>query len=204
MKWWKFVLVFCIILSFSCEGENVPIGDMKFYEIEYDHQESYNVLNFSTRCDVDYLFSGTNIVFDVVPSDTNLTDSLLKQSQLRQYYLDYRNTSYTGYLCGIKGFADSNGTFIDTLYGYTSITYGYSFVRGYNHQYIGITIAHEFGHQIANLPELCNDWGGMNPFHSDASCLMGDIPIASCTGEDITFNPHFCDSCINVLKNASW
>jgi hypothetical protein len=175
------------------------------YNLEYDHQQSYDVLDYSNTATVNYLFDGTDIAFNVVASDTNLADSfvILDVGALYSYYSNHRNTSYTGYLCGIKGFADHNGNFIDTVYGVTSDQYGYSFVRGYDHEYIGITDAHELGHQIADLPDLCTG-SVMNPFHSDNSCLMGDMPIAICTGEDITSNPHFCDSCTNALKNASW
>jgi len=204
MRWLRLGSTFCIILlNLSCGTPDIPMMDTRVYNVEYDHQESYDVLDYSNTGTVNYLFSDAGIVFNVVASDTNLADYFVKVADLFVYYQGHRNTEYTGYLCGIKGFADANGNFADTIYGYTSVPHNYSFVRGCDHEYIGITDAHELGHQIAGLPELCNG-SAMNPFHSDNSCLMGDMPMARCTGEDITSNPHFCDSCINALKNASW
>ena len=117
------------------------------------------------------------------------------------------------YLCGITMFKDDAGNLRQNTVGlsrYHSRPYkAWSFVcvdvEGMQNGFmITKTCCHELGHQFANLTHLCkkdaNDcWYWDTDNHNDDDCLMGQGDEAICTGADLLFYIHFCDSCMHRI-----
>lgn len=171
-------------------------------------------MTYGTR-GINNAFEEAAIILQFIASDTSLADSVIWEDSLGRYYLDHVERDSTGiqalydaYLCAVRAVCDPTGTEIDSVWGESSSgPHGWTFVCIDSELPVACwtkTVVHEFGHQLAGLSHLCLLGGGMNPAHSDSSCAMGQGWLSPCTGADLCWEPGFCESCINILKNQSW
>ena len=194
----------------GCAGPDPTTG--RLYEIEYDHQMSYDCLEYGTRR-VDDAFNEANTYLDFVPSDS-LSDEYISEADLGLYYFNqvevdtatgYRK--HPGYLCGIRAVLDSiGGEILDTVAGESTLGQGYSFVCVEVADYLWYLdeyIIHELGHQRAALTHLCLNESTMSPAHDDSACVMGSGERAVCTGKDLAW-ASFCPACRNAISNVTW
>jgi len=200
-------------------------------EIEYFCQESDT--SAITRYDVflspatteEYIDIAFNIANTRASMDTYQTDLdaelILHTIQgVAEYIFTYKQWGGEMFVCGIKGFKDEEGEFLDTILGTTYMmddfvptcsTGSLVAVRacidfagpGYKLDYkdlVTAAVIHELGHQRAIYP-------GHVPGSGPRFCIMNEAVIINPPHpyDAITFaNPHFCGGCINKIKNANW
>jgi len=200
----------------------------KVMNIEYFCQDSDT--SIIDRYDV-FLSPNTEEYMNIAFNIANTKDSVITYSNNEPPYLveyepiylskivDYIYTFKVWgnemFLCGIKGFKDTQGYYLPEV---TGVSYFFSSpvptcstgsliaVKGcidcvvneykidYN-DFVTATTIHELGHQRASIFH--------DDYHNSQFCIMhlGLVVI----GERNTYsNPHFCNNCINKLKNISW
>jgi hypothetical protein len=210
-----FFLLVALVFVWGCEIKPPTPTDGGKFTLEYDHEESWTCFPWGLDR-AQNAFYETNTVLDIIYDDTTLTDALVGYLQRFTYHDTHRQWDenndgvYPGYLCGIKGFADTLGQLIDTIAGLTWMDVPYhcfSFVCGYvaySWNYRDKTAIHELGHQRAHLSHLCIDDYTMNPDHNAEDCVMGNGEVAICTNQNLTMHPEFCGNCCNAIKGVSW
>ncbi len=220
-----------VYLISSCWLGNIDItqfsSPQKMMNIEYFCQysdtgiiSSYDV--FLSPNTAEYVYNA----FRIANTDrtwysyqTNLTPQLLKFtdddfSEIVDYISNLKQSRDKMFLCGIKGFKDDQGNLLDYL-GITALSDTINFTPSDSSgslvavkaciNYAGTeykvdfndlvtsTTVHELGHQRAILHHE-----GHSKF-----CRMNAHPIYP--GDRSTYlNPHFCNSCINKIKNINW
>ena len=199
----------------------------KVMYIEYDCQESdtsiithYNVFlgpNTEDYMNIAFNIANTRYTIDLIADDYE--PELIRNSHdaIIDYIEDHKQFDNEMYLGGIKGFKDMYGNLITTKLGTTILTDTINFTPSchsgslvaikacinnaalqrykvnYN-DFVTATTIHELGHQRAILH---------HEGHSSKFCIMNSELIVDnyvCRYE----NPHFCENCINKLKNINW
>jgi hypothetical protein len=202
----------------------------KVMEIEYFCQDSdtnvilrYDVfLSPNTEKYMDIAFNIANTRCNVDIYQTDLPDSLILHTAegVIDYIYTYKQLGDEMFLCGIKGFRDEQGEFLDTILGTTYLMYDFAptcstgslvavkacidfagprYKLDYNNL-ITAAVIHELGHQRAIYP-------GHVPGSGPRFCIMNEAVIINPPHpyDAVTFaNPHFCEECINKIKNANW
>ncbi|MGB8658200.1 MAG: hypothetical protein WCE90_10525 [Candidatus Zixiibacteriota bacterium] len=200
----------------------------KVMQIEYFCQDSdtgiidrYDVfLSPHTSEYMNIAFNIANTRDSVITYQTDLPCSLILNTDqaIAEYIYDHKQFDDRMFLCGIKGFKDAQGHLIekagstiwtDTIY-FTPSCWSGSLVAVksiinqcgtlYNVNYndiITATTIHELGHQRAILHHHDDFGNPPRPF-----CIMNNHLIYS--SFNLYSNPHFCNECINKIKNTNW
>jgi len=196
----------------------------KVMNIEYFCQDSdtgiidrYDVfLSPNTGEYMDIAFNIANTRDGVITYQTDLPCSLivLDDEAIVRFISSLKQSRDKMFLCGIKGFRDDQGNFLDHL-GITALSDTINFTPSDSsgsliaikacinyaateykvdfNDLVTSTVVHELGHQRAILHHV-----GHSRF-----CRMNEHPISP--GDRSTYlNPHFCNSCITKIKNVSW
>jgi hypothetical protein len=197
-------------------------------EIEYDCQLSdtlfyrYDVFMCSWLEEyMDIAFNIANTTYNIIENDMNLPCSLIADNTpARAEYIDgHKQFDDKMYLCGIKGFRDAQGNLVekagatiwtDTI-NFTPSGYSGSLIavksiinqsaplyKVYYNEIITAVTIHELGHQRAILHHHDEFGNPPRPF-----CIMNEHFIYSSLFNTYS-NPHFCNECINKIKNISW
>jgi hypothetical protein len=204
----------------------------KVMVIEYFCQQSdtaiiprYDVfLSPNTEEFMDIAFNIANTRDSVITYWTDLPPQLIEfdpndPSGSVDYIFTYKQWDDEMFLCGIKGFKDTQGNPID-MAGNTILTDTLDFTPScysgslvavksiidmsapfYNVDYNDIltaTAIHELGHQRAIHQH--HDNFGSPP---ERFCIMNRHLIYS-SQFNLYSNPHFCDDCINKIRNINW
>lgn len=216
-----FVTDYCWLGSINITEFSNP---QKVMNIEYDCQLgdtldiwTYDVfLSPNTAEYMNIAFNIANTRYNVTTYQTDLPCSLivLDDEALVRFISSLKQSRDKMFLCGIKGFRDDQGNFLDHL-GITALSDTINFTPSdssgsliaikacinyaateYKVDYgdlVTSTVVHELGHQRGILHHE-----GHSRF-----CRMNEHPIYP--GDRSTYlNPHFCNSCITKIKNISW
>jgi hypothetical protein len=191
----------------------------KVMYIEYDCQESYDVFMCSWLEEyMDIAFNIANTTYNTIEDDKDLPTEYVEYvypyyEDFREYIINHKDHTSYMYLCGIKGFKDENGTPL-AIFGATQTTWDFhpDSVTGsliavkycidwsaeeydVNHQdIITATVIHELGLQRAIRYEGIDC---TSPF-----CIMFSSPIYP--DRSTYMNPHFCEHCLDLLRNIQW
>jgi hypothetical protein len=212
--------------------ENIHLGNIditefsnpqKVMEIEYFCQTSYNVFSSPHTSEyMDIAFNIANTRDSIITWDTDLDPELVLHTVqgVAEYIFAYKKYADEMFLCGIKGLKDEQGEFLDSILGTTHIMENFvptcytgslvavkacidfaapQYELDYN-DLVTAAVIHELGHQRAIYP-------GHTPGLGPKFCIMNEAVIINPPHpyDAITFaNPHFCEECINKIKNASW
>jgi hypothetical protein len=199
------------------------------YSMEYDYMVSYDVFTITGQQRAEAAFSAANTDLAIHFSDVIIPAEMWPYDSLGYYYDDYWDTvfipgtgtrlRYKSYLIGIqdawgKPPQPGGGVLIGETRGgrMEGVAHSIIFVQAIRDAYGGDqnmeskTTIHEMGHIRAIDSHLCDTTNIyiMNPDHNDSSCVMGQGKIATCTGQDLSINPHFCPICIDKVKKVSW
>jgi len=200
-------------------------------EIEYDCQLSdtlfyrYDVFEHGWDLEeyMNIAFNIANTTYNIIEDNKNLPCLLVLNTtqEIAKYINGHKQYDDEMYLCGIKGFKDDQGNLVEkagtTIWTDTInfIPSGYSgslvavksiinqcvpLYNVYYNEIITATTIHELGHQRAIYP-------GHTPGLGPKFCIMNEAVIINPPHpyDAITFaNPHFCEECINKIKNANW
>ena len=198
----------------------------KVMEIEYFCQDSdtgiidrYDV--FLSRNTAEYCsiaFNVANTRCNVTTYFTDLTPELIRDTitEVRDYIRSLKDWPDDMFLCGVKGFMDANGNFLEDVLGLTPQTVPYNsspncstgslvgvkacintvagkYKIDYN-DFVTATTIHELGWQRA-----------ISYFdsHDSEFCIM-NVGLVVIGERNRYSNPHFCDGCITKIKNVSW
>jgi predicted Zn-dependent protease len=178
--------------------------------------DRYDVfLSPNTAAYMDIAFNAANTACSVTTYDTDLPSELIlnDKDSIKNYIFNHKQSEDRMFLCGIKGFKGEYGNFMQLKRGITMIdtnTFSYSKTTGsivavktcinyasisikvdYNDWVTAVTI-HELGHQ--------RGIGG----HHEAGyeprfCIMN--PGLSFVGNNTDYNPHFCEECLDKIRN---
>ena len=181
---------------------------------------------------MDIAFNIANTGYNVTTYDTNLTPQLIEYNpdndfrKIKDYIFNLKEWEWEMFLCGIKGLKDAQGYVIPDLFGvtYEDDTLGFvptcttgtlvavktcidfaasdQYKLDYNDLVTATTI-HELGHQRAIWQH--------HDLETPKFCIMKRVFIvyAYYEGEHpywaVTYsNPHFCNQCIDKMKNIDW
>jgi hypothetical protein len=201
----------------------------KTMHIEYDCQSSYNI-----GADTLDTFARLAAAFHIADTDTdflwdemNMQDSLILESQLGFYhYLHWQGTpGYNMHLLGIRGLV-YNPNYLGGESASGPFGWSFVFVKDIcDHASLKPDLAiskvsvHELGHQRGELTHASGNDPEHPPhpeLHDSPFCVMNqdlsyegnndNDPNNDPTGLKRWFdaNPHFCDMCVNAIKNVSW
>jgi len=193
--------------------------------IEYFCQDSdtgiidrYDVfLSPNTGEYMDIAFNIANTRDSVITYQTDLPCSLILASSqaVREYITAHKQSEDKMFLCGIKGFRDASGNYLDNITGWAEwdpitnapndstgslvavkacIDLAADEYKGDYNEFITASTIHELGHQRASLTH----------FNHDSQFCTMNLGLVIFRERNIYSNPHFCNKCINKLKNVSW
>jgi hypothetical protein len=197
----------------------------KVMQIEYDCQLAdtlfyrFDIFDICSWLDerMDIAFNIANTTYNIIEDNKDLpTEPVIYEdpwTEFRRYIVDHKDNNSLMYLCGIKRFVTRNGIPL-SIFGATQTTWDFhpDSVTGsliavkycidwsageydINYNYIiTATVIHELGLQRAIRYEgiECT-----SPF-----CIMFSNPIYS--DRSTYMNPHFCEHCLDLLRNIQW
>jgi hypothetical protein len=233
-KNWTLVGFLILAMSFvdiSCplfvtRKTSTPMPDpWRIYSMEYDCQISYDILTQGWY-KADSVFSAAKTNLSIHWSESGLESQEVYYDSVQYYIWPHmekinpgpsQQIRYKSYMMAMQDAYGKPVTPGFTIIGWqTGSGGGYTmcvvFVQAIRDNYFPPddkimeikTAIHEMGHMRADLSDLCDDYGGVNPDHDDLSCVMGWAKICPCTGQDVATNPHFCQMCIDKLKKVFW
>jgi hypothetical protein len=202
----------------------------KTMHIEYDCQSSYNIGadTLDTFAKLAAAFHVADTDTDFLWDEVSLTNQ--KVGPLDDDFWNYHNAhyghsgeGYTMHLLGIEGLVGNT----DSTVGKSTQggPYGWSFIfvqdiydfNPFKPDFaLYKTIVHEFGHQRAALTHASGRYDPHPENHDSPFCAMNqdlshvgnndNNPNNDPPGLRRWFdtNPHFCDMCVNTIKNITW
>jgi len=197
----------------------------KVMYIEYDCQESdtfiithYDVFlspNTAEYMDIAFNIANTRYTIDSIANDYDPELIRATDQKVKEYIAYHKQFDDEMYLGGIKGFKDGSGTYLYYITGWAiwdSITNAPNCSTGslvavkacidivapeykidYN-DFVTATTIHELGHQRGSLTHFD---------HDSEFCIM-NWGLVVVDERNRYSNPHFCNTCINKLKNVGW
>lgn len=199
----------------------------KTMHIEYDCQYSYG-FGSTTFEKLTSAFHVADTDTDFLRDEEDLPLEIIPETELEQYHYDHWSytSPYNMHLLAVEGLEENQGQ--------TAITTGASLEGADGWSYVFVqdildfhpdfdewnvvrkSLIHELGHQRANLTHA----SGLDPHpenHDSPFCVMNQDIVYDANNDDDPYNdplevlkrwfeinPHFCDKCVNTVKNVSW
>ena len=215
----------------TTKGEYLGVTEKTYFfntmHIEYDCQSSYNIGadTLDTFAKLAAAFHIADTDTDFLRDDLNLPDRLVPWDSLGWYHVEsWSNTAgYNMHLLAIQGIENNTDSTTGASTG--GGPYGYSFVfvqdiltfNPINALFtLYKTTVHELGHQRGGLRHASGRHDPHPEDHDCPFCVMNQDNGYSGNNDNnpnndppglmrwFITNPHFCDMCVNTLKNISW
>jgi len=199
----------------------------KTMHMEYDYQYRWD-LGTVTFERLSRAFNIADTDTDILNDEQDMTPSYISIDSLGAYHLRHWSgtSGYNMHLLAVQGLKENQGqpkitTGISTQgpYGWTFI-----FVKDIRDFYLNdydkmnvlyLTTIHELGHQRGGLTHASGQ-NAQPQNHNSPFCAMNqDIAYSGNNDDDpnndppgikrwFELNPHFCDKCVNTVKNVIW
>jgi len=201
-------------------------------EIEYFCQTSYNVFSSpNTEEYIDIAFNIANTTYNLMTYSTDLDPEIVvfTEEGIKEYILRYKQGPEEMFLCGIKAFRDEYGNLLPNQLG---VTYEDDWVTRVPSRSTGSLVAVKTCIDFAASDEYRLDYndlvtamtihelglqrGAVADEHLSTypypKFCIGHIDLILWLSQEREHpywttrysNPHFCDECINGIKNINW
>lgn len=201
----------------------------KTMHIEYDCQSSYNI-----GADTLDTFAKLAAAFHVADTDTallwdelSMRDSAISEEDLGFYHFVHWSSTfgYNMHVLGIRGLTSNpnhlGGKAVAGPFGWSFVFFQdiYDHHTEYPELALSKVTVHELGHQRGNLTHASGDDPDHPPhpeLHDSPFCVMNqDLSYEGNNDNDpnndppglkrwFDTNPHFCDMCVNAIRNVNW
>jgi len=194
----------------------------KIMHIEYDCQYSYG-LGSRTFKELTSAFHVADTDTDFFRDEDDITPEQIEWDNLGAYHLQHWSgaSGYNMHLLAIKGLKDNTsrelGRSVEGPFGYSYVFVGdiMDFFEE-DPNVVKKVAVHELGHQRADLSHPSGE-DAQPQNHDSPFCVMNqDIGYWGNNDDDpnndppevlyrwFIHNPHFCDKCVNKIKNIDW